>query len=426
MRYFLKLYTTLKASVFDSEYQFIPFGIIGLIGYTAYYFVWNATLPGAYENAMLRIAAIVLFIGLITTKLWPKKIRTIIPFYWYLSVMYTLPFFFTYMLLKNNFSNIWIQNSMTALLFGVLLLNFFELILVFISGILLALVAYIYTTPYTNFPHSVLATSIAYAAVLGASALLTYNKNQKTNERLESTKLFAASIAHELRTPLRSLASGAGGIKKYLPTLLQTYGIAEKQKLDIPVIAPSNLQYLNTILDNMEFETQSAFTTISMLLINANESAIGEGYQLLSVTHCVQLALNRYPFTAAEKALVHWQAGPDFNFRGNEQLMIHVMFNLFKNALYYLKAADKGDITIWLAQDAGHNYLYFKDTGTGIPAEQLPHIFDRFYSKTQHGTGIGLAFCSLAIKSFGGKISCQSIEGEFAEFIMRFPLISAA
>jgi len=101
--------------------------------------------------------------------------------------------------------------------------------------------------------------------------------------------------------------------------------------------------------------------------------------------------------------------------------MRHVLFNLLKNALYYIEAANKGEIYIRAEKTPDANILHFKDTGKGMASSMMPYVFERFYSKTQHGTGIGLAFCKSVIESFGGKISCESVEGEHTTFILEFP-----
>jgi len=56
----------------------------------------------------------------------------------------------------------------------------------------------------------------------------------------------------------------------------------------------------------------------------------------------------------------------------------------------------------------------------------LPKIFDRFFSSTHHGSGIGLAFCKLVMQAYGGNITCQSQQGEFTEFVLSFPVVPQA
>lgn len=61
------------------------------------------------------------------------------------------------------------------------------------------------------------------------------------------------------------------------------------------------------------------------------------------------------------------------------------------------------------------------DTGKGISKDILPHVFDRFFTRTQHGAGVGLAFCKMVMHSFGGDIRCQSEEGKHTLFSLSFP-----
>ncbi|MBA8667975.1 HAMP domain-containing histidine kinase [Holosporaceae bacterium 'Namur'] len=53
--------------------------------------------------------------------------------------------------------------------------------------------------------------------------------------------------------------------------------------------------------------------------------------------------------------------------------------------------------------------------------EPLPYIFDKFYSKSKSGTGIGLAFCKMIMQDMGGYIECKSRVGKYTEFILTFP-----
>ena len=75
-----------------------------------------------------------------------------------------------------------------------------------------------------------------------------------------------------------------------------------------------------------------------------------------------------------------------------------------KNAFRAIARAHKGDIKIWLVRGDKFNELHFRDTGTGIPANVLPRIFQRFYSwskdsNVEQGTGVGLAFCKTEIEA---------------------------
>lgn len=256
---------------------------------------------------------------------------------------------------------------------------------------------------------------------------LSIQKEQavKTSNMME---LLAGTIAHELRTPLRSIGSGAAGIKRFLPLLLQAYQKAQVAGLEVPRISKMHYGALVSALDNIESETKSAFAVIEMLFIKSGLVNQQANMELCSITSCIDEALKRYPFRHHEKTLIHWQAKKsdiDFNFNGSQLLMIHIIFNLLKNAIYYIRAAGKGEIYIWIETGLSFNLLYFKDTGAGIPATILPKIFEQFFSNTTHGTGIGLTFAKNVMQSFGGDISCESEEGKYTEFVLKFPSLFA-
>ena len=107
----------------------------------------------------------------------------------------------------------------------------------------------------------------------------------------------------------------------------------------------------------------------------------------------------------------------DFIFKGDENMMIFVIFNLLKNALYY-----KAKIEIRSEIKSDGNYLYFKDYGPGIGADKLELIFESFFtSGKKDGTGLGLPFCRRIMRAFDGEIICKSEVNKGAEFEMKFP-----
>lgn len=99
----------------------------------------------------------------------------------------------------------------------------------------------------------------------------------------------------------------------------------------------------------------------------------------------------------------------DFSFRGDETLYLFVLFNLLKNALYYFKRRSDGEIRI----KGAHNRIHFRDTGPGMPKQNLDRLFHSFYTAgKQGGTGLGLAYCKRVMRAFGGEITCDSVVGE--------------
>lgn len=172
--------------------------------------------------------------------------------------------------------------------------------------------------------------------------------------------------------------------------------------------------------------TRQAFSFIDIMLMSLREDFKDAAIEDCSIKKCIEEALTEYPFGGDDRSMVMIQCNSDFEFKGNPLFIKHVFFNLLKNSIYYVKAANKGDITIRTYTVDGINTLSFKDTGTGIAPDILPHVFDKFFSRTKYGTGVGLAFCKAVMKGLGGDIICTSQYGEYTEFILTFPPLEKA
>ena len=148
-------------------------------------------------------------------------------------------------------------------------------------------------------------------------------------------------------------------------------------------------------------------------------------FSVCSAGNCIRTAINEFNklFDSTFRK-INFIKENDFKFLGNFTLAMHVIMNLLKNAVFYIQKASKGEITIWFTQTAKTNEIHFKDTGTGIPTQVLPHIFDSFFTtESSTGTGVGLAFSRMVMQSHNGEINCISKEGEYTEFILSFPKI---
>lgn len=421
----LNILAWLQNQVDATGAQYLAFGIFGLINYPGSYFFWHSVIRQEYNPLSFRLIAAILCIPLIFYRQWPRKLKLYLPLYWYLTILYCLPFFGTYMLLMNHLSNEWLMNMVLGLFLFILLVDWLMFIILLCIGIILSWGLFVITSDetlvFSNSNLQLACYMYLFAIVIGI--VFSRNKEKLAEEKTSAAKLLAATVAHELRTPLGSIKGAASGIKNYLPTLLKGYEIAEKtQDPDLPLIRPSQIEILKKSLTSIEKETVASNLIINMLLTNlsANQLDLQE-FSTLSMNQCVTNALERYPVPDDMRAKIHWVPREDFLFKGSELLTEHVLFNLLKNSLYSLKAADKGEIFISLDTQAEKNIVLFKDTGTGIDPEDLPNIFKPFYSKTRHGTGVGLAFCKSVMKLYGGDITCRSEKNSYAEFILSFP-----
>lgn len=254
--------------------------------------------------------------------------------------------------------------------------------------------------------------------------LTQQHERELLSARRQTMYSLAASVAHEMRTPLASIGSAVGGIRRYLPSLLEVYDRAEAEGWSLPPIREAHRRVLASATDSIDHTLRQAHAVIDLLLMNAGDRPGARGqYQLHSMRGCVREALDSYPFSASQRDRVRLVDGPDFTFAGADALMVYVFYNLFRNALYAVEAAGQGEVTVSVEPGDAENQVRVRDTGTGIPGEQLPRIFDEFYSNKHGtaGTGMGLAFCRRVMKSFGGHIECDSEEGRYTEFLLRLP-----
>jgi two-component system phosphate regulon sensor histidine kinase PhoR len=107
---------------------------------------------------------------------------------------------------------------------------------------------------------------------------------------------------------------------------------------------------------------------------------------------------------------------------GDRQRLRQVMVNLITNALKY---TDTGSVTIGIADETGSCRIIVRDTGIGIPADDLKRIFERFYrvdkdrSRMMGGTGLGLAIVKHIVEAHGYKVEVSSEMGKGTEFSFR-------
>lgn len=239
----------------------------------------------------------------------------------------------------------------------------------------------------------------------------------------------AGNIAHELRTPLLSILAAAKGTGNYMPILVDAYRTAKKSEHGLQPIRDHHLSTLTNTLTDIITEASHSLTIIDMLLMNIRGMEIGaEAFSILSMRECISESLDRFPFRDKQKDLIEVTGTEDFQFRGVKLLIIHVYYNLIKNALYAIACSGgTGSITISIRNGKYQNHVYFKDTGHGIDPAVMPYIFDNFYStRTSHNEGnigIGLSFCKNVLMHFNANIECISEEGLYTEFILGFPVL---
>ncbi len=222
-------------------------------------------------------------------------------------------------------------------------------------------------------------------------------------ERLQRMRSqFLANVSHELRTPIFS-------IQGYLETLLNGAMDDPKvnrhflQKADQHTVNLSNL--LNDLID------------ISM--IESGEMRMS--YRYFDINLFIKNILSEFSLMAEEKnlTLLFNPAKESLQVFGDKEKLRQVFVNLFQNAIKY---TDEGTVEILLEEEKKFVNIAIRDTGIGIPDEDLNRVFERFYrvdkarSRAVGGTGLGLAIVKHIIEAHNSKIIVQSKLGEGSIF----------
>ena len=398
-------------------------GIIGLMGHPLYFYIWGYLFPQPYEGLWLRVVGTILCLALTLKNYWPSSLQQFLPYYWYGLMIYTLPFFFTYMLLKNDLNTVWLMSSVIAVLLTILLANLVGALIVLATGIMLAFFFFRWTDQPIYMRG---AEFLQYIPIYLFSVIVGYTfmffKMAVRDEKFYALLMAIRNMAHELRTPLAGIRGGSLAVANVFPMLRESFQAIHELKSQPPPIGAGHLKALECTLESIQKEVVYSNDIIDILLLSAGSDKISQAnFRTTSILECVKDAVQRPGYNNMLTEKIDWSAVTDFKFFGSETLMIHVLCNLIENAYRFIQKSQKGEILLWTTQHKQNNRLHCRDTGPGIPPVVRRRIFDQFFTTESDGDGIGLYFCKVVMTSFQGSIACQSRFGEYTEFILTFP-----
>lgn len=386
--------------------------VLGVFGFPIFYLAWTYVLPQPYDSLTLRGIGTVLCLALALARWWPTEWRRYIVPFSYFMFLYCLPFFFTLMLLLNGSNATWQMSTLAALIYVVLLYDLVNAIVVLVVGSLAAIGAYLLMTGGAPIPEGYWTTLPILVFALAGFLGLAYGDNVIAREKIKAAASLASQVAHECRTPLTGIRFEADGCERLLERLPESPIRAK--------LAASHRRVRQHIT--------SANSVIDLLLTNvAQHHRSAPTAELHNMSKIVSLALERYSFKPNQREIVRTVLDEDFQFRGSDLLMTHVLFNLLKNGLRAIEARDGNDnyLSVELCRGPERNTIIVADTGEGIPPEILNYVFIPFVSAQRPGvgTGLGLSFCRMIIEGAGGTISCRSKVGVGTTFIIELPAV---
>ncbi len=235
--------------------------------------------------------------------------------------------------------------------------------------------------------------------------VLAFNQ---TLERLEtiftSQQRFLADVSHELRTPLTVIKGNLG--------LMRRMNTVDKETLKS---IDQEVNRLTRLVGDL------------LLLAQAETGKLPLQKKILELDTLLFEVLKEMHVFADEKITLRLTEIDQIQINGDRDRLKQVFLNLISNAIQYTPQG--GEVILSLAKAEGYARLIIRDTGAGIPAADLPHIFERFYrtekSRTRSknaGFGLGLSIAYWIIINHDGKINVESKEGKGTKFEILLPM----
>jgi heavy metal sensor kinase len=242
------------------------------------------------------------------------------------------------------------------------------------------------------------------------SLAMTFNAMlDRIQALVTETKEMTENIAHDLRSPITRIR-GLAEMALTTGNTIREYEAA----------AASTVEDCDRLLEMIN----------TMLYISQTEATVGRlSTEEVDVTRIVRDACELFQPVAEDKGVdLIIEIRTDLKVRGVLQHLQRMLANLIDNALNYTPSP--GTVTVSVSCDETEGVIRVKDTGIGISAEDLPHIFRRFYrcdrSRSRPGTGLGLTLVQAIVRAHHGRIAVVSTPNLGTTFTVTLPTISFA
>lgn len=226
------------------------------------------------------------------------------------------------------------------------------------------------------------------------------------SEAWEKQRQFVADASHELKTPLSIINANYDAL------------LANKEE---------SIQSQMNWLDYMKIGTDRMAKLINDLLLLAKMEDVNIGINKMpfNISNVVKEVLLSMEAVISEKGLIISQSiQPNIIINSDEEMVKQVFMILYDNAIKYSDSNGTIDVSLWKYRR--RIVFSIKNNGKGIPKQDLPKIFDRFYRSDQSrtgengGYGLGLSIAKSCIDKLGGQIQVMSLENEFTAFEVIF------
>lgn len=430
LTYIKKLNSIIERRVDDFGAQYFALALFYCLNHPIFYIMWKDLTVKSYENFFLRCLGTIISIPLLFTPYWPAKVKKWLPLYWYFMITFNLPYFFIFMSLMNNASISWLMSTTVIAFWLLFLVDWPSYLAITFVGVIAAFITF-FAVGHPSTHHfnliGVGSIGLTFQCIATIIIIVVFARNKiKTNqEKFMSMRILGDCISHEVSTPLLAITSGIAGIKNHL---IRVVNVLQNENISLPGLPQAKtLNQIPFILNNIEKESEHIANFIEVInsnVLHKKQPALLKNR--LDIHDCLKEVLEHCIYLTSSKIELEVQSDIHFFLVGDEILVKNIINNLLKNAVYSIRKARKGKLSIFTTQTSKYNELHIKDTGLGIAKKEKKKIFEPFYSTKEkgEGTGIGLAFCKIAMNSMDGHILLQAEADQYAEFILQFPKVT--
>jgi len=389
----------------------------------SYYFIFSLYLDGTKSLLpyLIIIGYISVLIFMVREILFPVKlVRKYSNLYYYSCLTFCLPLVSSYLLLyytdSSYNSHIWVINSLLTTFLLYQFLNAAAFLISMTIGFILGCVLYIIEVKSINLGYSFHLIFYIYLSLLFISQMIAREKEKKAiqkdkiqEEKLGILQVFGEMIAHEIKTPVSITSMQSSFLKDTIANVKKN-----RIKEDF-IITKENYAELEKVANMLIETSQYGINTVDNLLTSLRGSVQNEEKEVILIKDIVEKSIKEYTLYVPELKNIKVDIIDNFQVECSYNSLKHVIINIIKNAYTHNGSNVKIEVR------AENNKLYCKDYGKGIEKEIIKKIFNKFFTHSKSGTGIGLSFCKLVMEDIGGSIKCESIVGKYTNFILDFP-----
>jgi Na+/proline symporter len=393
-----------------------------------YFFVYSFYLDKSSVTLLVLtimgyiLVFLMIFRDILVTHRFQEKV---VPYYYFFIMTFCLPFLASFMLFNADNNSFWAVNAVLSILLLYQFLNVAGFLFSLTAGFSLGYLTHVFINidNFTFDLKSLIILAYIYVSAIFITIFLIKNKEQKIDDKeeeqqkkLEITGMLANLIVHEIQTPI----AVSYGYSQLLNDELKEAKVEVLDDHKNCKFSKENISSIEGIGVNLEKINLHGLNMIENLLTVLSQSVKKEEKSVFSIKPCIYEAVEDCELLMPDARNIKIKISENFKVKCAYNCLKYIIINLIKNT--YNRSGENTLIEIRTEPDKPST-IYYIDYGKKMSEDDVKVVFDRFYSNSTSGTGIGLEFCKLVMEDLNGNINCYSSAkmNGYTVFTLKFP-----